>query len=168
MASYNSFYNPNANMLNQLMRQKENIDNLINQYSQPQAPVQNIINTNSNIDFEAKILKDDEDISNIMISRKTLFIDEKNAKVYIKEIDGNISKTYDIIVPKDKKDIEIDNLKKEIYNLKSEKDNKISNLENEIIKLKQIIQQSQNVQPENIVEESVDETKTKTKNSSKK
>ena len=87
-------------MINQLMRQKENIENMITQYSQPPAPVQTIINTGSNnFEFEARILKDDEDISNIAIMRKTLFVDEKNKKISIKEVDGSISKEYEIIVP---------------------------------------------------------------------
>ena len=45
----------NQTMINQLMRQKDNIDSLIQQYSQP-IPVQNIINTG--VDFEARILKE--------------------------------------------------------------------------------------------------------------
>ena len=48
MANYNSLYNPNQAIINQLLRQKDNIDNILNQYNQPQAPVQNIINTISN------------------------------------------------------------------------------------------------------------------------
>ena len=50
MTGYNNFY-PNQNMMNNLLRQKENIENLINQYNQPQVPVQNIINTGSSLDF---------------------------------------------------------------------------------------------------------------------
>ena len=38
-------YGPNQGMINQLLRQKDNIDNMISQYSQPQQPIQNIINT---------------------------------------------------------------------------------------------------------------------------
>ena len=106
MPGYNNFY-PNQNMMNNLLRQKENIENLINQYNQPQAPVQNIINTGSSLDFEARILTDGEDISNIAINRKTLFVDEKNKKVVVKELDGTISKEYDIIVPLDEKDKKI-------------------------------------------------------------
>ena len=31
MANYNNFYNPNQPMINQLMRQKDNIENMLNQ-----------------------------------------------------------------------------------------------------------------------------------------
>lgn len=74
MAYFGNIRTNNQGMINQLMRQKENIENMITQYSQPPAPVQTIINTGSNnFEFEARILKDDEDISNIAIMRKTLF-----------------------------------------------------------------------------------------------
>ena len=71
-----SFYNPNQQMINQLMRQKDNVENLISQYSQP--PVQNIINTGT--DFEAKIIED-EDVNNILINKRTMFLDETNKKL---------------------------------------------------------------------------------------
>lgn len=119
MYPYNNYNN--QNMLNQLIRQRENVENMINQYSQPQnqAPIQNIINQGSNYDFEARILTNGEDISNIGITRKTLFVDETNKKVIVKEIDGSISKEYDIIVPldeKDKKILDLENKLKDMEN----------------------------------------------------
>lgn len=113
MANYGALFNPNQTMINQLLRQKDNIENMLSQYSQP--PVQNIINTGT--DFEAKILKDDEDATNIYVSKRTMFLDKKNKKVIIKEIDGTISEQYDIIVPldeKDKKIIELEHRLKEM------------------------------------------------------
>lgn len=117
MANYNNnFFNPNQNMLNQLLRQKDNIENMINQYSQPQqAPVQNIINTTSSVEFEARILKDDDDdVENIFINKKTMFLDKKNKKILIKEVDGKISEVYEIILPKDEKDLKIEELEKRL------------------------------------------------------
>ena len=102
-------------MTNQLLRQKEQIENLIQQYNQP-TPIQNFINT-AGLDFEAKILSNGEDVSNIMINRRTLFVDEKNHKVVVKEMDGTISKEYEIVVPldeKDKKILELENKLKEM------------------------------------------------------
>lgn len=109
-------FNQNQGIINQLERQKDNIDKLLYQYSQP-TPVQNIINTG--MEFEAKYVKKDEDISNIPIMRKTLFIDEENKKISIKELDGTISKEYEIVVPldeKDKKILELENKIKEMEN----------------------------------------------------
>lgn len=105
----------NAGLMNQLYRQKENIENMINQYTQP--PVQNIINTTGNSEFDVKFIQNNEDISNIIIAKKTLFIDENNNKISIKEIDGTISKSYDIIIPKDEKDIKIETLENKIKEL---------------------------------------------------
>ena len=114
-------YNYNsAGMVNQLYRQKDNIENMIAQYTQSlnQPPVQNIINTTgNNNDIDIKFLNNNEDISNIIISKKTLFIDEKKAKITLKEVDGTISKNYDIIIPKDEKDLKIEELEKKIIEL---------------------------------------------------
>lgn len=114
--AYN-YFNQNQPMINQLMRQKDNIENMIQQYSQPQAPVQNIINTNMGVEFEARILKDDEEVGNILINKRTMFLDKKNKKVIIKEVDGKISEEYEIILPldeKDKKILELENKLKEM------------------------------------------------------
>ena len=112
-------YGNNQGLMNQLLRQKDNVESLIQQYSQmpQQAPIQNIINQGVPMEFEARILKDGEDAMNIAIQRRTLFVDEKQKKVIIKELDGTISKEYEIIVPldeKDKKILELENRLKEM------------------------------------------------------
>lgn len=104
----------NQAMINQLMRQKDNIDNLISQYSQP-SPVQNIINTG--VDFEARILKDNEEAENTYVSRRTMFLDKKNKKLLIKETDGTISEQYEIVLPLDEKDKKILELEKRVKEL---------------------------------------------------
>lgn len=115
MANWNNYGANNQTMINQLMRQKENIDNMIQQYSQPmQPPVQNIINTNTGADFEAKILKDNETIENTFVQRRTMFLDKKNKRLSIKEVDGTISESYDIIVPLDEKDKKIQELERQL------------------------------------------------------
>ncbi len=113
-------YNYNG-MMNQLYRQRDNIENMIAQYSQglmnPQAPVQNIINTSSSSDIDVKNIGKDDDISNIIVTKRTLFIDEAKAKISIKEVDGTISKSYDIVIPKDEKDLKIEELEKKLKEL---------------------------------------------------
>ena len=112
-------YNVNTNMLNQLYRQRDNIENMIAQYGQPQQPpVQNIINTtNSATEIDVRFLNANEDIANIIISKRTLFIDEPHNKISIKELDGSVSKSYDIIVPKDEKDLKIEELENKLKEL---------------------------------------------------
>ena len=107
MANFGGMYNANQGIMNQLLRQKDNVENLI----------QHIINQTANLEMEAKILNNGEDYTNIGITRRTLFVDETNKKVVIKELDGSISKEYEIIVPldeKDKKILELENRLKEM------------------------------------------------------
>ena len=110
--AYN-YFSQNQPMINQLMRYKDNIDNMINQMNTP-APVQNIINTTMGTEFEARILKDDEEVENVFINKRTMFLDKKNKRVVVKEIDGNISEEYEIVVPLDEKDKKIIELEKKL------------------------------------------------------
>lgn len=114
-------YNNYNNMMNQLYRQKDNIENMIAQYSQglmnQQAPVQNIINTANPSDTEIKFVNKEDDISNIIVTKKTVLIDEFKKKISIKEVDGTISKSYDIIIPKDEKDLKIEELESKLKEL---------------------------------------------------
>ena len=119
------------NMINQLYRQKDNIENMIAQYANPQpAPVQNIINTSTSTnDTEIKYLSKNNDVNNIIIMKKTVFIDEYNNKIMIKELDGTISKSYDIIVPKDEKDLKIEELENKVKELEEKINDKYSKLD---------------------------------------
>jgi hypothetical protein len=113
-------YNNYGGMMTQLYRQKENIENMINQYqgmANQTTPIQNIINTSNSSDTEVRYLKPEEDIKNVIITKKTLFIDETNHRICVKELDGTISKNYEIIIPKDAKDIKIDELENKLKEL---------------------------------------------------
>lgn len=120
-----------SNMINQLYRQKDNIENMLAQYTNPQpAPVQNIINTSAPTnDTEIKFLNKNDDVNNIIIMKKTVFIDEHNSKIVIKELDGTISKSYDIIVPKDEKDLKIEELENKVKELEEKINDKYSKLD---------------------------------------
>jgi len=129
----NNFYGQSNQMMNQLLRQRDNIDSLINQYSQPfftspQAPVQNIINTNSTsqVEMEARYLKTGENVNDILINNKTLFIDENNSKIYIKDVNGTIAKSYDIVIPKDEKDLKIEELESKLKELEAKVNDKFT------------------------------------------
>lgn len=127
-------FNPNQTLINDLYRQKNSIDGLISQVmgqQQMTPPVQNIINTNggnygNGVMFEARMMNKDEDISNIAVNTKTLFVNEDRKKIYIKEVDGTISKTYDIIVPLDEKDKKIIELEKRIKEMEKAIDVKLA------------------------------------------
>ena len=109
----------NQYMIDNLNRQKDRIDEMIRNYQQPQ-PVNNFINTNQtpNKDLiEWRILNENEEVDNLYVANKTLFINEN--MMVLKGIDGSLEK-WEIkkIYPIDKKDEKINSLEDEIKKLK--------------------------------------------------
>ena len=112
-------YNANQNMIDNLLRQKDRIDEMIKNYQQPQ-PVNNFITTNplSNKDLiEWRILNENEEVDNLYVSNKTLFINDN--LMILKGVDGSLEK-WEVkkIYPIDKKDEKINALEEEIKKLK--------------------------------------------------
>lgn len=87
--------------------------------SQSQQPIQNIINTQAPLNnlFMAQYLKENEKAEEMFVNHKTAFIDLYNKSLKIKDIDGTIT-TYGLVLPKDEKDIKIEELEKQIQELK--------------------------------------------------
>ena len=109
----------NQYMIDNLNRQKDRIDEMIRNYQQPQ-PVNNFINTNQTPSkdlIEWRILNENEEVDNLYVSNKTLFINENN--MILKGVDGSLEK-WEIkkIYPIDKKDEKINALEEEIKKLK--------------------------------------------------
>ena len=105
-------YNPAD--LARIDRQIEDLQRMKASYQgmNSQPPINNIINTqNQQPLFEAKFTT--ENPADILVTNKTAFIDLKNAKLTIKDVDGS-SKEYSIILPKDDKDIKIESLEKKL------------------------------------------------------
>lgn len=109
----------NQYMIENLNRQKDRIDEMIRNYQQPQ-PINNFINTTqtpTNNLIEWRILNENEEVDNLYVANKTLFINDNT--MILKDIDGktekwNIRKVY----PIDKKDEKINALEEEIKKLK--------------------------------------------------
>lgn len=107
-------YNPQLN-IERLKKQRDEIDNLIKSYqSIPQQPM-NVFNVGNTpqIEFEARFLNENENPNEILVQRKTMFFSPKNGKLYIKEINGDIT-SYDVILPKDEKDLKIEELERKL------------------------------------------------------
>lgn len=121
-------YNIYSNPIDRIDGQMRELENLKKNYqSLPQQPIQNIINTNSqNIDFEARILNENEKPDEILVQRRTAFIDLFKGKLSIKELNGDL-KEYDIILPKTKEQLENEELKEKIKELEM-KINELSNV----------------------------------------
>lgn len=104
-------YNPIE--LQRIDRQIEDLQRMRAAYQNMQpTPINNIINTNNNQTvFEAKFTN--ENPSDIFVQNKTAFINLKNGILTIKEPDGEM-REYGIILPKDEKDLKIENLENKI------------------------------------------------------
>lgn len=118
--------NPYSNPMERIDNQIKELQNLKKSYqTMPQQPM-NVFNVGGNapqIDFEARILNENEKPDEILVSRKTAFIDLKNGKLYIKELNGEI-KSYDVILPKTPEQLKIEELEKQNKELQSKLEEK--------------------------------------------
>ena len=117
-------YGDNQYILNNLNRQKEKIEEMINNYKNmpQQTPVNNFINTNQPQTppkdlVEIRVLNENEEVDNLYVTNKTLFINDNT--MILKDVDGKTEKwTVKKIYPIDKKDEKINALEEEIKKLK--------------------------------------------------
>ena len=63
--------------------------------------------------FFARYLGENEKVDEILVTHKTAFISFKNRQLSIKETNGDIT-TYEIILPKDEKDLKIEELERRL------------------------------------------------------
>lgn len=119
--NYNAFSNP----IDRIDNQMKELENLKRNYQNSQTqPIQNIINTNgSQVDFEARILNENEKPDEMPIQRKTAFIDFKNGILSIKDINGKIEE-YKIEIPKTPEQLKIEELEKQNKELLSKLEEK--------------------------------------------
>lgn len=109
----------NGYMLEKLTKQREEIDNLIKSYQNTQTPVNNFINTgitSSNDMIEWRILNENEEVDNLYVKNKTLFVGDN--LMILKGVDGKLEKwKITKIFPIDKKDQKINELTQKIEEL---------------------------------------------------
>ncbi len=109
-------YNPYGNPIDRIDNQIKELENLRKNYQNmpQQQPIQNIINTNgSQMEFEARILNENENPNEILVQRKTMFFEPKKGKLYIKELNGDI-KEYDVVLPKTEEQLKIEELERRL------------------------------------------------------
>lgn len=118
--------NPYSNPMERIDNQIKELQNLKKSYqTMPQQPM-NVFNVGGNapqIDFEARILNENEKPDEILIQRKTAFIDLKNGVLSIKELNGDI-KSYKIELPKTPEQLKIEELEKQNKELLSKLEEK--------------------------------------------
>lgn len=108
-------YNPYNLNVERLRNQKQEIDNLLNNYQNiSQQQPMNVFNVGNTpqIEFEARIIGEKDKPDEILIQRKTMFFEPKNGKLYIKELNGEL-KSYDVILPKTEEQLRIEELEKQ-------------------------------------------------------
>ena len=110
----------NNAMVENWKRQRDRIDEMIQSYQNlPSTPINNYINTqtpNENL-IEWRILNENEEVDNLYVKNKTLFISDN--LMVLKGVDGKLEK-WEIkkVFPIDKKDARISELEEEIKKLK--------------------------------------------------
>ena len=125
-------YNPYGNPIDRIDNQIKELENLRKNYQNmpQQQPIQNIINANgSQMEFEARILNENENPNEILVQRKTMFFEPKKGKLYIKELNGDI-KEYDVVLPLDEKDLKIQELERRLDELSNAYEHGSTNEEN--------------------------------------
>lgn len=100
-----------------------------------QQPIQNIINTQTypQNDFEARYLKENEKVDEIIVQKKTAFIDLKNGVLSIKEINGDVN-SYDLLKKKTAEELRIEELERKL----EEYEHRFNTTNNEITKSTEI------------------------------
>ena len=112
------FYQPNVQRIDNQIKELEQLKNQFQTIPQQPMNVFNVGNC-TQIEFEARFIKDDEEVENIPISRKTAFISPKNGYLKVKELNGDIT-TYELIPPKDDKDRRIEELERKIKEMEAQ------------------------------------------------
>lgn len=134
--SYNPYSNPYNNPMDRIDNQIRELENLKKGYQNlPQQPT-NIFNVGNNtpqINFEARIIEENEKPEEILVQRRTAFIDLKKGLLSIKEINGDI-KEFKIELPKTPEQLKIEELERKVkdyeYELSTINGNSSTNEEN--------------------------------------
>lgn len=129
---YNSY--ANNNYLSELQQMRERIDKQIQQSQQAQQQPPIIPNTqptnltqnfqlapqtNNNSELESRYAENIDEVKNTFVMKTAIFATKDYSTIWIKDVSGNI-KTYktEEVVEVDEKDIQIQNLQKELEEMK--------------------------------------------------
>lgn len=119
------FGNPYNNQMymQDLQGLRDRIDRQMQLANQNQPPQINqnfqITPTQNNNEMQAKYVNDIDDVKNTFVMNIGLFINKQMSNLWIKDVRGDI-KTFKLeeVIEKDEKDIEIENLKRELEKMK--------------------------------------------------
>lgn len=134
---YNQQYNPYAanNYLSELQQMRERIDKQIQQSQQVQQQIQPMPNTsptnltqnfqlapqsNNDSELESRYAENIDEVKNTFVMKTAIFVSKDFSTMFVKDVSGNIRtfKTEEIF-ELDGKDIQIQNLQKELEEMKA-------------------------------------------------
>lgn len=128
--NYNNMYNQN-NALLELQNMRDKIDKQIQQAQQPQQQVQPTIpqinqsfqlapQSNNNNELEGRYAENIDEVKNTFVMKTAIFVTKDFSTLFVKDVSGNI-KTYktEEVVEVDAKDLQIQELKKQLDEMKS-------------------------------------------------
>ena len=129
--NYNPYNNNNGLVLQDLQSMRDRIDRTMqqyqqNQFNQPQQQVPQVTqhfqlapSSINNGDMQAKYVTDVNEVKNTFVMSTGLFLDKNMNTLWVKNANGDI-RTFTLTeqIEKDEKDVEIDNLKKELNDIK--------------------------------------------------
>ena len=125
--SQNAYEQNLKNIINQANGQLQQLQQMQNPMQIPQQPTnltQNFqlapnSNNNNNNELESKYAEDIDEVKGIFVMKTGVFLNKELNTLWIKNTNGDI-RTFELneIIPQDPKDIEINNLKKELQRMK--------------------------------------------------
>lgn len=128
--NYNNMYNQN-NAIIELQNMRERIDKQIQQAQQPQQQMQPTIpqinqsfqlapQTNNSNELEGRYAKNIDEVKNTFVMKTAIFVTKDFSTLFVKDVSGNI-KTYktEEVVEVDEKDLQIQELKKQLDEMKN-------------------------------------------------
>lgn len=133
MAVYNP-YNPNyimqewQNMKDRIDKNMQNYQQVQNQFMQPQPPMPTNLTQNFQIapqaqnpnELQSAYANNIDEVKNIFMTKNGIFVDKDLTVAWFKNTEGKI-RTFSLteIIEKDEKDVEIENLKAEINQMRT-------------------------------------------------
>lgn len=130
---YNQYaqqYNMSNNYLGELQQMRERIDKQIQQAQQPQQQIQPVQpsvtqtfqlapQSNNNNELEGRYAENIDEVKNTFVMKTGIFATKDYSTIWVKNVSGDIT-TYktEQVVEMDKKDIQIQNLQKELEEMK--------------------------------------------------
>lgn len=132
---FNQQYNSYAqnNYLNELQQMRERLDKQIQQAQQPQQQIQPQTQVpqihqnfqlapqqNNNSELESRYAENIDEVKNTFVMKTAIFVSKDFSTMYVKDVSGNIRtfKTEEVFEI-DEKDIQIQNLQRELEEMKS-------------------------------------------------